>query len=130
MKVLSIKKEFSLTELNRPTDWNNLTGMAKKHIPIIEAPDSINANEPFLVKIKVGGIDGVEHPNTLSHWINWIVLYAGERLVFRGEFGPELSNKYVLTVNITLNESSLLKVQSFCNLHGVWEGKTKKVTIK
>jgi len=130
VKVLSSEKEYSLTELNKPTDWSNLTIMAKKHTPIIEAPDNVKANEPFAVKIKIGGIDGVEHPNTLSHWINWVALYAGERLISRVEFGAELTDKYVVTVNVTLNESATLRAQEFCNLHGVWEGKTKKITVE
>ena len=130
VKVLSSEKEYSLTELNKPTDWSNLTIMAKKHTPIIEAPDTVKANEPFAVKIKVGGIDGVEHPNTLSHWINWVVLYAGERLISKVEFGSELSDKYVVTLNVTLNESTTLRAQEFCNLHGIWEGKTKKITAE
>lgn len=125
-----MSEEFSLTELNKPEDWTNLPVMAKKHVPIIEAPDKVKANEPFAVKIKVGGIDGVEHPNTLSHWINWVALYAGERLISRTEFAPELSDKYVVTLNVTLNESTNLRAQEFCNLHGVWEGKTKKITVE
>ena len=127
---MSVEKVFSLTELNKPADWTNLTGMAKKHVPIIEAPDTIKANEPFAVKIKVGGIDGVEHPNTLSHWINWVTLYAGERLISRVEFGSELSDKYVVTLNVTLNYTATLMAQEFCNLHGIWEGKTKKITVE
>ncbi len=127
---MSVEKVFSLTELNKPADWTNLTGMAKKHVPIIEAPDTVKVNEPFAVKIKVGGIDGVEHPNTLSHWINWVTLYAGERLISRVEFGSELSDKYVVTLNVTLNESATLRAQEFCNLHGVWEGKTKKIIVE
>jgi len=126
---LSVEKEFSLTELNKPVDWMNLPVMAKKHVPIIEAPDKVKANEAFTVKVKVGGIDGVEHPNTLSHWINWVALYAGERLISKVEFGSELSDKYVLTLNVTLNETATLRAQEFCNLHGVWEGKTKKITV-
>jgi len=126
---LSVEKEFSLTELNKPVDWKNLPVMAKKHVPIIEAPSKVKANEPFAVKIKVGGIDGVEHPNTLSHWINWVALYAGERLISKVEFGSELSDKYVVTLNVTLNETATLRAQEFCNLHGVWEGKTKKITV-
>jgi superoxide reductase len=129
VKVLSIE-EFSLTKLNKPADWTNLTIMAKKHTPIIEAPDTVKANEPFAVKIKVGGIDGVEHPNTLSHWINWIALYAGERLIGMLRFGAELSDGYVVTINVTLAASATLRAQEFCNLHGVWEGKTKKVTVE
>ena len=127
---MSVEKLFSLTELNKPADWNNLPGMAKKHVPIIEAPDTAKTNESFAVKIKVGGIDGVEHPNTLSHWINWVALYAGERLISRVEFGSELSDKYVVAINVTLKESATLRAQEFCNLHGVWEGKTKKVTVE
>jgi len=129
VKVLSVEKEFSLTELNKPVDWMNLPVMAKKHVPIIEAPSKVKANEAFAVKVKVGGIDGVEHPNTLSHWINWVALYAGERLISKVEFGSELSDKYVVTLNVTLNETATLRAQEFCNLHGVWEGKTKKITV-
>ena len=129
MKVLSAEKEFSLTELNKP-DWSNLTVMAKKHTPIIEAPAKVKANEPFAVKIKVGGIDGVEHPNSLSHWINWVALYAGERLISRVEFGAELSDGYVVTINVTLAASATLRAQEFCNLHGVWEGKAKEIAVE
>jgi superoxide reductase len=123
-------KDFSLVELNRPKDWENLADMAKKHVPIIEAPRNVKAKEPFAVKIKVGGIDGVEHPNTLGHWINWVELYAGERLISRVEFAPEMCNGYVATLNTTLNESTTLNARAFCNLHGVWEGKEKKVAVK
>jgi superoxide reductase len=127
---LSVKKPFSLTELNKPEDWTNLPDMAKKHVPIIEAPSKVKANETFIVKVKVGGIDGVEHPNTLSHWINWVALYAGERLISKVEFGAELSDRYVVTLNVTLNETATLRAQEFCNLHGVWEGKEKEVRVE
>lgn len=127
MNILS--EDYSLTELNRP-DWNNMTVMSKKHTPIIEAPSKVKADEPFAVKIKVGGIDGVEHPNTLSHWINWIALYAGKRLISKIDFGAELSDGYVVTINVSLKESANLHAQEFCNLHGVWEGKAVKVTVQ
>jgi superoxide reductase len=130
MNFLSDVKEYSLTELNKPADWNNLPGMAKKHVPIIEAPAKVKANEPFAVKIKIGGIDGVEHPNTLSHWINWVELYAGQRLISKIEFAPEMTDGYVVTLNVTLSESATLRAQELCNLHGVWEGQAKKVTVE
>jgi superoxide reductase len=127
---LSTVKEFSLIEPNVPKDWKNLTDMAKKHVPIIEAPAKAKAKEPFTVKVKVGGIDGVEHPNTLGHWINWVELYAGERPVSRVNFEPEMCDGYVATLNITLNETATLRAREFCNLHGVWEGKGVKVTVE
>ena len=124
-----LSADFSMNELNKP-DWNNLTVMAKKHTPIIEAPSKVKADEPFTVKIKVGGIEGVEHPNTLSHWVNWVALFAGDRLISRTSFGAELSDGYVVSVNVTLNESATLRAQEFCNLHGVWEGKPKKIVVE
>jgi len=127
---VSYEKEFSLTELNKPKDWTKLTDMAKKHVPIIEAPGKVKAKEPFTVKVKVGGIDGVEHPNTLGHWINWVELYAGERLISRTEFAPEMCDGYVVTLNITLSETTTLRAREFCNLHGVWEGKEKKIVVE
>ena len=127
---MSYEKGFSLTELNKPKDWTKLTDMAKKHVPIIEAPEKVKAKEPFTVKVKVGGIDGVEHPNTLGHWINWVQLYAGERLISKVEFAPEMCDGHVVTLNITLNESTTLRAREFCNLHGVWEGREKKVAVE
>lgn len=127
---MSYDKGFSLTELNRPKDWAKLTDMAKKHVPIIEAPEEARAKVPFAVKVKVGGIDGVEHPNILGHWINWVEIYAGERLISRFGFAPELCDGYVVNLNVTLNESTTLRARAFCNLHGVWEGKQRKVIVE
>lgn len=127
---MSSDKGFSLTEVNKPEDWSDLTDMAKKHVPIIESPQTVKAKEPFTVEIKVGGIDDVEHPNTLGHWINWVELYAGERLISRVEFAPEMCNGYVATLDITLKETSILKIRNFCNLHGTWKGKEKKVIVE
>lgn len=127
---MSYEKEFSLTELNRPRDWSNLTTMAKKHLPTVEAPEKVKAKEPFSVKIKVGGIDGVEHPNMLGHWINWVELYAGERLISRIEFAPEMGDGFLVALNVTLDETATLQARSSCNLHGVWEGKEEIVTVE
>ncbi|MFQ6081036.1 MAG: class II SORL domain-containing protein [Candidatus Bathyarchaeia archaeon] len=127
---MSYERGFSLTELNKPKDWTKLTDMAKKHVPIIEAPEKVKAKEPFTVKVKVGGIDGVEHPNTLGHWINWVKLYTGERLISRVEFAPEMCDNYVVSLNVTLNETATLRARGFCNLHGVWEGREKRVVVE
>lgn len=127
---MSYEKEFSLTELNKPKDWAKLTDMAKKHVPIIEAPEKAKTKEPITVKVKVGGIDGIEHPNILGHWINWVELCAEDRLISRFDFAPEMCNGYVVSLNITLNEPTTLRARAFCNLHGVWEGKERKVIVE
>ena len=121
---------YSLTELNKPKDWNNLTTMDKKHVPIIQTPSSAKAGQPFEVQLKVGGIDGVEHPNQLSHYITWIELYAGERYIGKIEFAPVVSNGYKAKLHVTLDKSATLRAWAFCNLHGLWEGQAKKVTVQ
>jgi len=120
---------YSLTELNKP-DWTNLTDMDRKHTPVIEAPDSVEADKPFEVTIKVGGIEGVEHPNMLGHWITWLELYVGERYIGKVEFAPEVSNSYKVIMTIALKESGNLRARAFCNLHGLWEGKGKSITVR
>ncbi len=124
------EKDYSLTELNKPKDWTTLTDMAKKHLPIIEAPTSVNANEPFQVKLKIGGIDGGDHPNMLGHWINWVLLYADLRPIAQIYFYPTMTNNYKATLTITVEKSTTLIAQIYCNLHGVWEGKEAKVLVK
>ncbi len=124
------EESYSLTELNKPEDWNNLTVMDKKHVPIINAPDDVASGKPFEVQLKVGGIEGVEHPNQLSHYITWIELYAGDRYLGKIEFAPVVSDGYKVRLSVTLEKSATLRARSFCNLHGLWEGKAKKVTVK
>ena len=119
-------EEFSLTEMNR-ADPANMTDMMRKHTPVIDAPDQAKSGEPFAVTIKVGGIDGVEHPNVLGHWINWVALYAGDRLLARVDFEPAVSQPQA-TLSVALEESTTLRAESFCNMHGVWQA-TKDVSI-
>jgi superoxide reductase len=120
-------EEFSLTEINR-ADPANMTDMMRKHTPRFEIPEKVKAGEPFAVFLKVGGIDEVEHPNLLGHWINWVEIYAGERLLGRTEFAPVVSQPDA-TLHVTLEEPKTLRVLAFCNLHGVWES-TKPVAVK
>lgn len=118
--------EFSLTEMNR-ADLANMTDMMRKHTPLVDAPEKASAGEPFAVKIKVGGIDGVEHPNILGHWINWVALYAGDRPLGRAEFAPVVSQPEA-TFHVSLEESTTLRVVDYCNLHGSWQS-TKRVNV-
>nr|MDO8079452.1 class II SORL domain-containing protein [Candidatus Freyarchaeota archaeon] len=123
-----MSEEFSLVKVNRVKDPKKLTDMEKKHTPVITSPASAKAKEPFNVSVKVGGIDGVEHPNILGHWINCVELYAGERFLGRAEFAPAVATPEV-TFRVILEGSAELRVVEFCNLHGLWESK-KKVDVK
>jgi len=112
------EKSYSLTEVNRKPEV--ITDMARKHLTVMEMPAKIKAGEPFTIHLKVGGIDGVEHPNLLSHYIHWLELWAGERLLARADFYPTVSQPEI-TFTIVLEEPRTLRALEFCNLHGIWE---------
>ena len=100
----------------------------EKHVPIIDAPSSVNAGEPFIVKVEVGKI--VPHPNTVEHHIKWIQLYAlaeGSRYVVNvGTFdlGPTYAAPKV-TLPVMLQKDSTLYAVGYCNIHGVWDNSVK-----
>jgi desulfoferrodoxin-like iron-binding protein len=130
-----MSEEYSLKEINRVNDPDNLTVMEKKHLPLlVNVPESVQKGKPFEVKVKVGGIDGVEHPNMQGHWINWIELYAGDISIGKTYLMPILTDGYEVTLKITLEKSTLIKTREYCNLHGIWEGDeatggTKRITV-
>jgi superoxide reductase len=119
-------EEFSLTEMNR-ADPANMIDMMRKHTPVIDSPDKVTAGQAFTATIKVGGIDGVEHPNVLGHWINWVAVYAGDRPLARVEFSPAVSPPHT-TLSLVFEQSTTLRVVASCNMHGVWES-TKRVNV-
>jgi superoxide reductase len=118
--------EFSFNSINRPKDPNNLSDIEKKHWPIIYCPESVEKNESFEVKIKVGEL--LEHPNEYAHFIQWIELFAGEVFIGRIDLTPVKTEPNV-TLKIKLEDSTTIRALTSCNLHGVWEN-TKKVEVR
>ncbi len=112
-------------------DWKN-----EKHVPVIEAPDSVKADTPFDITLSIG--KEVPHPNTTGHHIRWIKLYflpEGEKLVQEvgvAEFsahgesadgadkGPAYTEPYAV-MRLKISKPGLLLATSYCNIHGLWE---------
>ncbi len=120
-------EENLFLQINKAKDMNNLTDLEKKHLPIIECPDTAKKGEPFEVTIEVGKL--LKHPNENTHYIEWIELFADDHLfISKVELIPVVGAPKV-TLTISLNESHTLKARNRCNLHGIWEY-SKKVKIK
>lgn len=128
------KKNYSceddiLCGVNVPKDKNNLEKLEKKHLPVIEAPDSVKADETFEVNIHVGGIDGVDHPNEPGHFIEWIELYSGDTFLGKQLLSGGASYP-VATFNVKLSHAhGPLKAWEKCNLHGLWEAE-KDISVQ
>ncbi|KYK37105.1 MAG: class II SORL domain-containing protein [Theionarchaea archaeon] len=119
-------------------DWKK-----EKHVPVIECPDEVKADEFFEVKVGLG--KAIAHPNTTEHHIRWIQLFfhpEGEKFTYQvanfqftahGESiaGPDTSSIYthhqVLTWMKT-SKSGTLYAMSYCNIHGLWQS-AKEITV-
>lgn len=86
----------------------NTTDAAKeKHVPIIIRDGS-------KVTVKVGE---VAHPMTPQHYILFIELIAGEKIL-RHDFKE--TDTVAEAVFYVENQAAPLQAREFCNLHGLW----------
>lgn len=120
------KADQSLFEtINRVKDPSNKTPLERSHAPVVKAPPTVKAGEPFAVEVSVGE---VVHPMGSSHWIEYIELDVGNepagRVDFqsRGYLSPKTTFTVVLTKDSAPSGKVTLIVHQRCNLHGYWEG--------
>ena len=123
-----------MTELSgriQKADWKK-----EKHVPVIECPDQVKADEVFEVKVGLG--KEIAHPNTTEHHIRWISLYfhpeGGKFTYDVGHFefnahgesvsganeGPVYTHHEV-TTSLKINKPGTLYALAYCNIHGLWE---------
>ncbi len=127
-----------LSERIQEADWKK-----EKHVPVIECPDEVKANEMFQVTVSLG--KEVGHPNTTEHHISWISLYfhpEGEPFTHQvGHFeftahgeavaGPNQGPVYThhaVTVTLKVTKPGTLYALALCNIHGLWES-SKEIRI-
>lgn len=119
-------------------DWK-----AEKHVPVIECPESVDADKPFQVTVSIG--KEIPHPNTTEHHISWVDVYfkpENGKLVYhvgRVDFaahgesakganqGPVYTNP-VASISMQVNTPGTLQAVAFCNIHGLWES-SKSITV-
>ncbi|MFW6122971.1 MAG: class II SORL domain-containing protein [Thermodesulfobacteriota bacterium] len=112
-------------------DWKT-----EKHVPVIECPDQVKADEMFEVKVSLG--KEVAHPNTTEHHIKWIHVFykpddgkfayqvASVEFSAHGESteGPNTGPVYThhgATLAMKIKQSGTIFAGSLCNIHGLWE---------
>lgn len=116
----------------------------EKHVPVIEAPEKVKAGERFIAKVSVG--KEIPHPNKMEHYIAWIQLFfkpVDSKFVIElakfdytahgAAMDPTASGpahaEPVSCVSLKLAKSGTLIVQSYCNLHGLWES-SQEITVE
>lgn len=127
-----------LSEHIQHADWKN-----EKHVPVIECPDSVPADENFDVRVGLG--KEVSHPNTTEHHIRWIALFfhpEGEKFAFQighydfGAHGEAVAGAnqgpvythHAVTTTMKTAKPGVLHALALCNIHGLWES-SKEIGI-
>jgi len=93
-----------------------------KHVPLIQAPDTVKKGELFEIKVRIGR---VQHPMEMPHHIEWIHFFKDNRPLA----AVQLSREGVApsaTLSLSLLKSAEIQVKILCNLHGYWM-ETKKI---
>ncbi len=126
-------------ELYQSADWKQ-----EKHVPVIDAPDSVSKGEFFKVTATIG--KEVAHPNETKHHIRWIALYfhpEGEKFPYeigKTEFtahgesaqGPDTSSVYThheMTISFKTDKPGTIFAAGYCNIHGLWQN-SKAIDVK
>jgi superoxide reductase len=116
----------------------------EKHVPVIECPDAVRADEMFEVKVGLG--KEVAHPNTTEHHIRWISLFFhpdGEKFPYHiGHYefnahgssvkGPNTSSVYThhaITTWFKTGKPGTILALALCNIHGLWQS-SKKIKLR
>ncbi len=105
----------------KPKDPAKLDKGELKHTPQITVKDK-DAKGYTLVEITIGQ-GGIIHPSTPNHWIDFIELYADDKLVGKNTLEPEIS-RGATSFAVKLDNIKTLKAKSGCNLHGIWTSTT------
>lgn len=119
-----------LKSVLQTADWKQ-----EKHVPAIDAPESIGRGEILKLNVSVG--KQIAHPNKTEHHICWIAVYfqpRGEKFPYNvGRFdftahgesiqGPDTSTVYTnpeAVVSFKTEKSGTILAVSYCNIHGLW----------
>ncbi len=127
MVAVSAEAKMEVANMNRmemkPKDPKKMEKGELKHSPLVTLKEK-DAKGYTLVEITVGQ-GGIIHPSTPDHWIDFIELYADDKLVGKSTLEPEIS-RGAASFALKLDNVKVLKAKAGCNLHGIW---TTTVTL-
>jgi superoxide reductase len=106
----------------RYTKSANPTKGELKHTPEIKIGKT-DSKGYTLVEITVGQ-EGIIHPSSKDHWIDFIELEGDGELLARTFFEPGTSMGYV-AYKVKLNGIKKLTAREGCNKHGIWQESIK-----
>ncbi|HSR74030.1 MAG TPA: desulfoferrodoxin family protein [Sulfurovum sp.] len=101
----------------KPQDPAKPSDFELKHLPQITVKEK-DASGYTMVEITVGQ-GGIIHPSTPDHWIDFISLYADDKLVGKSVLEADIS-RGAASFAVKLDKVKTLTSKVGCNLHGIW----------
>lgn len=102
----------------QPKDPTFLNDFEKKHIPEVILPKRLKAGVEMEITVKIGEIP---HPMMPEHFITWVAIYEGDKLLKKNKLEPETPPETVF--KLKFDSSKQLRCLEECSIHGIWEKK-------
>ncbi len=125
-------------KINRYQDINTIDGEAKKdyidrHSAFLHCEDNAKKEEKFKVTVKVG--DAYAHPDDFDHYISWVQLWDGEKMLAQASFPPgtlgNMPNQVEVDFHIVPTTRKMkLTAAAYCTKHGLWHSDEKVITVE
>jgi superoxide reductase len=123
-------------KINRYEDISQIDREAKKdyidrHSAFIHCEKEAKKGEKFTVKVKVG--DEYAHPDDFDHYIAWVQLWDGNKMLAQTHFvAGALGNApghVEVDFHIVPQRNMTLTAMAYCTIHGLWESDPVEVAV-
>ncbi|TKG96508.1 dethiobiotin synthase [Puteibacter caeruleilacunae] len=123
-------------KINKYEDISQIEREAKRdyidrHSAFVHCEDVAKKGEKFTVKVQVG--DEYLHPDDFDHYISWIQLWDGEKMLAQTSFMAgalgSAPGQVEVDFYIVPNRKMKLTAAAFCTKHGLWHSDEKLVEI-
>ena len=124
-------------KINRYEDISLIDREAKRdyidrHSAFVQCDSHVLKGEKFKVKIKVG--DEYKHPDDFDHFISWVQLWDGERMLAKTSFlaGAQGGAPGQVEVDFYIVPLKTMKLTAlaYCTKHGLWQSNEHIVEVE
>jgi len=126
MKINKYEEDISQAEKEAKRDFID------KHSAFVHCEKQAKTGEKFKVKVKVG--DQIKHPDDPDHYIAWVQLWDGEKMLAQANFieGALGNHSENLEVDfyIVPKKNMQLLAHAFCTKHGLWQSEEVLVDVE
>jgi len=124
---MKINKYEDISKIDRETKKDYID----RHSAFIHCEKAAEKGKKFKVKVKVG--DEYPHPDNPDHFISYVQLWNGEKMLAQANFtegalGNEPNNLEV-DFYIVPQKSMKLIAHAFCTKHGLWQSNEIAVDV-